>query len=285
MQRKSYAYMPGIAVLLTALLAGCSGGAGADDGTDDSKPGEVSSSVTAAKPGKYRSLPEPCGQPDKSMLDTMLPGIKELPDAEQQEKAYKGSATSTYDTDRRAGCTWKDDSAESGAHRLSLDFERVVSYDSAVSDDARAESVYAAKETAADLPEPSPSSGSSDSSGSSGSSGSSEPPESPSSSTPTSTSSPSSPSSPTSPSSSVDAAEVQPRTLDDLGDEAFVDDALSGSGTSQRRTVTVVFRTSNVVVTLRYEAQSAVPGEAPDSKEMQDTARELAGKLVGKFGE
>ncbi|GAA2292179.1 DUF3558 domain-containing protein [Streptomyces kunmingensis] len=292
MQRKSYACVPGVAVLLTALLAGCSGSSGSDGGAGDAKPGEVSASASTAKPGKYQSLPEPCAQPEQGTLDTMLPGIKELTDVRQREKAYQGTATATYDTDRRAGCKWKDDSAAGGMHRLTLDFERVVSYDAAVSDDSRAQDVFAAKREKAHLPVPAPtdsvtdpateSKGSDgggkddpDKKGGDGETGSEAGSEADGGET----------SSPASPSSSVSPAELQPRLLEGLGDEAFIDDELSGPEASRSRTVTVVFRTSNALVTVQYVAQSTTPGEAPDSKESQDTAQELAQTLVGKFGE
>ncbi len=59
-------------------------------------------------------------------------------------------------------------------------------------------------------------------------------------------------------------SDLQPRVLDDLGDEAFLDDTLSGSGsTAQQRTVTVAFRTSNVIVTIEYEEQPATVGVRP----------------------
>ncbi|MGY0024720.1 DUF3558 domain-containing protein [Streptomyces sp. cg35] len=276
MQRKSYAYVPGVAVLLTALLTGCSGSSGSDSGVDDSKPGEVSSSASSAQPGRYRTLPEPCSQPDQAILDKMLPGIAKLPDERQREKAYEGTATSTYDTDRRAGCGWKDDSALGGTHRLTLDFERVVSYDAAVSDDSSAEGVFAAKQERADLPAPSSTGSAAEPEGSDAAQDSGAPKDGPSGAAVSSSASPS---------SSVSPSELQPRTLDGLGDEAFVDDALSGPSASRSRTVTVVFRTSNALVTVQYMAQPGAPGEVPDSKEMQDTALELAQKLVGKFGE
>ena len=69
--------------------------------------------------------------------------------------------------------------------------------------------------------------------------------------------------------------------LSGLGDEAFLDDALSSSGsTAQQRTVTVVFRTSNVIVTVEYEEQPATVGVVPDSQKMQDRARKLAARLA-----
>ncbi|MCX4828612.1 DUF3558 domain-containing protein [Streptomyces sp. NBC_00006] len=284
MQRKSYAFVPGVAVLLAAVLAGCTSGSDGDGGADDSKPGEPTATASTAEPGKYRTLPEPCSQPDRGTLDEMLPGIRKLPDAEQREKAYEGVATVTYDTDRRVGCRWKDDSARDGTHRLSLDFERVVSYDTAVSDDDRAASVFASKADAAHLPEPV----ASEASASASSEASDEPSADASDAKGGDASdSPGSPSSSASGSGSPSgtSADLQPRLLDDLGDEAFVDDVLAGPTTGRHRTVTVAFRTSNVLVTVRYEVQSATAAKVPDSKEMQDTARNLAGNLVGKFGD
>ncbi len=88
-----------------------------------------------------------------------------------------------------------------------------------------------------------------------------------------------------SPSGRAASADLQPRVLSDLGDEAFLDDALSSSGsTAKQRTVTVVFRTSNVVVTIEYEEQPATVGVVPDSKEMQDRARKLAAQLADSLG-
>jgi len=291
-QRK--AYVPGVAALLAVLLAGCTGGSGDDDGTTDPKPGESATTPTAAQPGKYRTLPEPCAAVSHGTLDSLLPGIKQVTDEEQREKAYEGTATQTYDTDRKVGCRWKAQSTGATDHLL-VDFERVVSYDNAVSDDDRATDIYLKRETAADLPEPVASSESSDSSDSS------ESPESSSSSgsSPDASGSPSGDSS-SGPSSSASGAEggdesgsatpsdgstptaLQPRTLDDLGDEAFLDDALSSS---RQRTVTVVFRTSNVVVTIQYDEQPATTTDVPSSKDMQDRARKLAGQLAGTFND
>ncbi|WP_055610885.1 hypothetical protein [Streptomyces phaeochromogenes] len=287
MQRK--AYVPGVAALLAVLLAGCTGGSGNDDGTTDPKPGESATTPTAAQPGKYRTLPEPCAAVSHGTLDSLLPGIKQVTDEEQREKAYEGTATQTYDTDRKVGCRWKAQSTGATDHLL-VDFERVVSYDNAVSDDDRATDIYLKRETAADLPEPVASSESSDASESPESS-------SPSGSSPDPSGSPSGGTG-SGPSSSASGAEgddesgsatpsdgstpsaLQPRTLDDLGDEAFLDDALSSS---RQRTVTVVFRTSNVVVTIQYDEQPATTTDVPSSKDMQDRARKLASQLAGTF--
>ncbi|MBV1938446.1 DUF3558 domain-containing protein [Streptomyces sp. BV286] len=285
MQRK--AYVSGVAALLAVLLAGCTGGSSDDGGEDDPKPGDTATTAAAPQPGKYRTLPEPCGAVSQSTLDSLLPGIKQVTDEEQREKAYEGTATPTYDTDRKVGCRWKAESATATDHLL-VDFERVVSYDNAVSDDERTTAIYLEKETAADLPEPVASSSDSPDASPSGSSseepGSGSSPGSGGSGTPddasTGSSSSASPSGNAASGSTPTA--LQPRTLDDLGNEAFLDDSLN---TSQQRTVTVVFRTSNVVVTIQYDEQPATTTDVPSSEEMQDRAQKLAGQLAETFNE
>ncbi|MEU4039990.1 DUF3558 domain-containing protein [Streptomyces collinus] len=303
MQRK--AYVTGTATLLAVLLAGCTSGSGSGGQTDDANPGDAGTATVAAQPGKYHSLPEPCGAVDHDTLDAMLPGIKQITDPDQRDKAYRGEATLTYNTERKVGCHWKVESSDA-TDRLSVDLERVVSYDNTVSDDDQAQKLFQGMQTAADLPEPTAStsadvtgspdspdpSGSSDSSGSSGSSGSGPsaagatntpaPKASASGGTPASPDGSGTPSD--SPSGSA-SADLQPRVLTDLGDEAYLNDELNTSGsTAEQRTVTVVFRTSNVVVTLEYEEQPTATGTVPDSKEMQDRARDLASQLADALG-
>ncbi|WP_328411873.1 DUF3558 domain-containing protein [Streptomyces violaceus] len=277
MQRKAYA--PGIAALLAALLAGCTGSP--DDGgpTDGSNPGDTGTASPAAEPGRYRTLPEPCTAVGQSTLDELLPGIRQITDGEQREKTYEGEPTVTFDTDRKVGCQWKVDGREATDHLL-VGFERVVSYDNTISDDNQAEQLFAEREAAAHLPEPtatesaateSPAAGSTPAGGSSAA-----PSGSP---TPTGTSSPSS-------STSATPTELQPRVLEDFGDEAFIDDELSSSGsTAKQRTVTVAFRTSNVIVTIEYAEQPATVGVVPGSKELQDRAQKLASQLADSLSD
>ncbi|MFH9663271.1 DUF3558 domain-containing protein [Streptomyces sp. NPDC017248] len=313
MQRK--AYVTGTAaLLLAALLSGCTSGSGDDAATDDANPGDAGTTAVAAQPGKYRTLPEPCGAVGHDALDTLLPGIQRITDPGQRDHAYRGEAALTYDTDRKVGCHWKVESADA-TDRLFVDFERVVSYDNTVSDDDQAQRLFQEKQAAADLPAPSassappsPSASASSASASSAASasasasrgaaggGASSPASSSSSSAdagdaaeagvnsadPSGTSG--SPDA-SAPESGVPSAELQPRTLSDLGDEAYLDDELSTSGsTAEQRTVTVVFRTSNVVVTIQYEEQPTAVGAVPDSKEMQDRARDLAARLDDALG-
>lgn len=286
MQRKAYV-VSAAAALLAALLAGCTGGSGDGGGTDNSNPGEPDAHSAQAQPGKYRTLPEPCGAVRPATLDALLPGLPQIIDEKQREKAYRGTPILTYDTDRKVGCRWKADSL-AGVDHLYVDFERVVSYDSSVSDDSQAEQIFATQVAAADLPEPTVSASASVSPSTSGDESSASGTPSPSASrsgsaSPSSTASTSpstSPSDSTSPSPSS-TEELQPRLLDGLGDEAFLDDQLAGSGsTARQRTVTVAFRTSNVIVTIEYEEQPATVGAEPDSKEMQDNARKLAAQLA-----
>ncbi|MFE1837076.1 DUF3558 domain-containing protein [Streptomyces sviceus] len=266
MQRK--AYVPGVAALLAALLAACTGSSGGDGTTDDANPGVAGTASVAAQPGKYRTLPEACGAVGQSTLDTLLPGIQQIADPDQRAKAYEGDATLTYDTDRKVGCRWKVEAPDATEY-LSIDFERVVSYDNAVSDDSQAQQLFAQAEEKADLPAAT-SSATSDVVESGTASATASP-----------TATPSGSASPGG-SASATPSDLQPRLLDDLGDEAFLDDALGNSGsTAQQRKVTVAFRTSNVIVTIEYEEQPTTVGVTPDSKEMQDNARKLASQLAG----
>ncbi|AEY90889.1 secreted serine-rich protein [Streptomyces hygroscopicus subsp. jinggangensis 5008] len=294
MQRK--AYVTGTAALLAALLAGCTSGSGDEGPTDNANPGDAGSATAAAQPGRYRTLPEPCGAVGHDALDALLPGIQQITDPAQRDKAYQGEAALTYDTDRKVGCRWKVESAEA-TDRLSVDFERVVSYDNTVSDDDQAQRLFLEKETAADLPAPATSSApppssptptaSSSASASSSAKGSPGGAASPGSATSSSANSPASSGSsgPSDASSGAAPTDLQPRVLTDVGDEAYLDDQLSTSGsTAEQRTVTVVFRTSNVIVTLQYEEQPMAMGTVPDSKEMQDRARNLASRLDDALG-
>ncbi|MFF0503226.1 DUF3558 domain-containing protein [Streptomyces fimicarius] len=295
------AYVPGVA-LLAALVVGCSADADSNANGADSKAG--SPTVTPAPPGKYLTLPAPCRAVPRSTLKDLLPGAAELP-GDQQEKVFRGTAAVTYDTDRKVGCSWKSD-APDATRSLSIDFERVVSYDPAVSDDDRADTVYAKKEKAAGLsssttpgPDAEKNSGNPDKKdkkdegsekgekGGTSDSGEAKGSASPG---PSSTVSPSkTPTAGGSPSSSGSGGpeDVPPsRILDNLGDAAFLLDLPKRSGsTAQNHTVSVVFRTSNVVVTVRYAEQPALVTQEPDGAELQEKAQALARKLAETLSE
>ncbi|MFI5899694.1 DUF3558 domain-containing protein [Streptomyces cyaneofuscatus] len=284
------AYVPGVA-LLAALAVGCSAGSDGSATDADSKPGGPT--VTTAPPGKYRTLPAPCRAVPASTLKDLLPGVAELP-RQQQEKALRGSPTITYDTDRKVGCSWKADAPDS-SRNLSIDFERVVSYDPLVSDDDRARSLYVKKENAAELPGgttpgTAPEKGAPTSAGggekgqeketgkAGDGKGSADPSPSASDSAGTSSGTPGTP--------GGSDEDLRPRVVGGLGDAAFLDDLLTRAGsTAQHRTVSVVFRTSNVIVTVRYGEQPALVTKVPDSKELQDKAQALARKLAEVISE
>ncbi|MEV7116230.1 DUF3558 domain-containing protein [Streptomyces anulatus] len=283
------AYVPGVA-LLAALVVGCSAGSDSNANGADSKAG--SPTVTPAPPGKYLTLPAPCRAVPRGTLKDLLPGAAQLP-GDQQEKVFRGSASVTYDTDRKVGCSWKSD-APNATRSLSIDFERVVSYDPAVSDDDRADTVYAKKEKAAGLSSsatPGP-----DAEKNTGTPGEkekgkgadAEEPEDPAGDATASAD----PSSSSSPSGGAGGSGVGPedalpsRVLDNLGDAAFLHDLPTRAGsTAQHHTVSVVFRTSNVVVTVRYAEQPALVTQVPDSKELQEKAQALARKLAETLSE
>ncbi|MFG2629003.1 DUF3558 domain-containing protein [Streptomyces sp. NPDC048473] len=304
------AYVPGTA-LLAALVVGCSASTGTGGSAPDSKPGEAT--VAAAAPGKYRTLPDPCRAVVPSTLKELLPGAAELPE-DQQKKVFEGTATVTYDTDRRVGCRWKSEAPVS-SHTLFIDFERVVSYDPSVSDDDRAREVYTKKQTAAGLTSDSATPSStkdaekqtlpaSDSTSDSASDSASHALSGPASEDKNTDGNADEPAGESSDENGGEGSEgsdtdggtdgsagsadesLLPRTLDDLGDGAFLDDLLTRAGSAaQNRTVSVVFRTSNVIVTVEYTEQPSVSTVVPDSKELQDKAQSLARKLVDKFSE
>lgn len=257
MQRR--AHVPGL-MLFAALVTGCTSGSAGNASPAASKPGDT---TPAAAQGKYLTLPEPCGASDRGVLKDMFPGAAGLPE-EQREKVYAGTPVLTFDTDRRVGCRWKDSNATT-SHRLYVDMERVVSYDNAVSDDDRAKALYEEKETAAGLPDSATASG-----------------------TPSGTpsGSPSSGDADDNSDGAQTAAGLQSRTLTGLGSAAYLDDIPSepGTGTPQR-TVRVVFRESNVIVTVEYSEQLIGTSELPSSKDLQDRTQAMANKLANQIGE
>uniref|UniRef100_A0AAU2JQG1 DUF3558 domain-containing protein n=1 Tax=Streptomyces sp. NBC_00049 TaxID=2903617 RepID=A0AAU2JQG1_9ACTN len=294
MQRKAVRrVLPGIAMLAALAaastgLTGCTSGGGAGGGAPDSKGG--GNPAAPAQPGKYRSLPAPCkAGVDSKKLKAMLPAPDTLPPA-QRDLLYAGVADTSYDGDRHVGCRWTSQMPEE-TRLLAVGFERVVSYDrAATSDDDKARQVYVRLLTDAHLPFPGPaaSPAAGQSAGQAAGQGASATapaaPASPTPAAPTPASTGGTPSASGSPSAPV---ELGSRVLDDLGSEAFIDDKLSPAGATaaQARTVRIVFRTSNVIVTVEYSVQPALPGVVPPSGETQDRARQLAQALVERFNE
>ncbi|MFD3906008.1 DUF3558 domain-containing protein [Streptomyces sp. CB04723] len=297
------AYVPGVALLAALVVGGCSAGGGDDANGADSKPGTPT--VSPAPPGRYATLPAPCRAVPRPTLNDLLPGAAELPQ-DQREKVFRGSAAVTYDTDRKVGCSWKAD-APNATRSLVIDFERVVSYDPAVSDDDRADTVYEKRKKAAGLSSPTaPAADTAATTGSGDKEGEEDKEKGEGDGKATDTASPSS--SATSGGGSDDAASggapgsgtpgsgstgsgdpedaLPSRLLDNLGDAAFLQDLPKGAdSTAQNHTVSVVFRTSNVVVTVRYAEQPALITQRPDGRELQEKAQALARKLAEKLSE
>lgn len=293
-QRKTVrGVLPGIAMLtaLTAGLTACTGEGGVGS-TSDAKAGGNAGVI--AQPGKYRSLPMPCKAVDLKKVKAMLPTADTLT-PEQRDGLYAGTADASYDADRRVGCRW---TAQTPAETrlLSVGFERVVSYDRATaSDDDKARQVFVRQLTDAHLPFPgpatSPGAGANPGTGTGASASASASPGG----NPNPAATPGAPASQgaggsTGPSTSASPSappELGSRVLEGLGNEAFLDDKLSAAGATaaQSRTVRIVFRTSNVIVTVEYSVQPALPGAVPPSTETQDRARQLAQALVDRFND
>ncbi|MFF8791022.1 hypothetical protein [Streptomyces sp. NPDC015125] len=305
-------FVPGAAVVVAAALAagltGCTGSSSPDGGAADAKSGDAATSSQAAEPGRYQTLPEACGLPSRKAIRGMLPGDgQSLSDAEAR-KVYGGVADITYDTDRRVGCRWTRETT-AGTRHLGLDIQRVVSYDSATSDEDKAQGIYDKKKLAAQIPSggagspspaaPSPSAskgkgkgdetvtnGSKDKSATDKSAAEKSATEKAGKAPSQSSSQTSDPSADPSADPSTDpSGSTAPRVLGDLGDAAFLNDKLVTADSGVHRDVTVVFRTSNVIVQLTYDQWSTDKAMLPDSQELQDKARSLATELSDNLSE
>ncbi len=234
-----------VAALLSAAalttLAGCAGSGAGSDGAD--APGTGSTQpATTAPPGKYQTLPEPCGTVDQATLHDLLPSSSD----------YAGTAMITYDTDRRVGCKWTG-MAQNANRSLSIDFERVVSYDPTVSDEERAKQDYARKAAAAHIPDKAPAP---DDSASVPTPGQSVPP------------------------SQDSGGDTSPRRVGGVGDEAYLDDSQAPDGNGSRRDVTMVFRTANVLVTIEFDQWSGAASQSASDVDLQLGAHGLAQELA-----
>ncbi|MDG9705962.1 hypothetical protein [Streptomyces sp. DH37] len=317
MQRKAYATGAALVAVLAVGSVGCTGGSGSGAAAADSKPGTVGTAAATAPPGTYRDLPEPCGAVETDILRAMLPGAESASAQEEGRDgvpaAYEGEQTVTYDNDRRVGCRWKS-STGLGSRHLLVDFERVVSYDPAVSDDERAVRLYEDMVLEAGIPVSPPSrEGSRDAEGTAGdgaedaaegggeaeragsAGGSEEPGGSAGTGKPRETGEPSEgggegaggtgePDDVATP-QSTPGAELAPRPLEGIGDAAYLDDELVTADSGVHRDVTLVFRTGNVIVTVVYEQWVTDKRRLPDSAELQEKARKLADQLDGEFGD
>ncbi|WP_043264990.1 hypothetical protein [Streptomyces sp. CT34] len=285
MPRKSF--VPGAALLVTAALAagltGCTSGSATGTGGGDGKGGDSTASTQSAQPGRYQTLPEACGLPSRNTVRSMLPGDGQPQSQADAAKIYAGRADVTYDADRRVGCQWTRETSE-GTRHLTLDIQRVVSYNAAVSDDDRAQEIYDGKQQAAkipaggsespsaeaspkDAPTDQPTDKGADAGGKKANGGAAAP-----------SATPSDP-------GAAPGSPLAPRVLENLGDAAFLNDKLVTTDSGVHRDVTVVFRTSNVIVTITYDQWSVDKTKLPESQELQDKARSLAGELADHLSE
>ncbi|MBW1602648.1 hypothetical protein JJV70_11120 [Streptomyces sp. JJ66] len=157
MQRRTY--LGGVAVLATlaAVVTGCTSGSANGGQTREGTSDAAGKARPTVPPGRYRTLPEPCGALNQDTLRAALyPGQEaDATGPEAVTAALEGTAAVTYDTDRRVGCSWQSTTAR-GSRHLTVDLERVVSYDPAVSDNDRAAELYEERAEKADIPDAAP---------------------------------------------------------------------------------------------------------------------------------
>lgn len=255
----------GAGLLGLAVLTACTPTSEADDPTTDATSADGANTVMSAPPGKYQELPQPCGTVAKNTLTKLLPGSDD----------YAGQAALTYDTDRRVGCRWSttDIGNEGGSRFLTIDLERVVSYDPTVSDESQAEEEYNAKAVAAGIP--SAVTSSSTSPAAAAGSGTTPPPG--------VTASPTTSASPSPDADTSASATAGSRALTDLGDNAFLDDEVTTRDAGVHRDITIVFREANVLITIEYSQSSADKTIIPASAAVQDGVQRVASEIAHQF--
>lgn len=283
-----------LTAVAVATLGACTGSGPSDGADGDAKTGPVAGgSVSSAPPGKYRTLPQPCTAVDADSLKKLVPGMQD----------YSGSESLTYDTDRLVGCSWKAKTADGTSRSLTLSLVRVVSYDPSVSDEAQASSDFDKKAQAASIPSTppggsptttSPTSSSttpSNATSNSGPNGS----ESTSAGNAAGDNAPSGSGTPSSSDSSNNAIgskgadganagspDLAPRLLSGVGNTAFINDVAKKPGKGASRTVTLVFRTANVLATVTYTQSSITDAQSPKSADLQKGAEKVASDLQHK---
>lgn len=301
-----------LAITMTGGLAACTGES-APGGENESAPGDTPATEPAAPPGKYRTLPEPCGTLKDSTLKNLLPGAQAGPE-DETGSPYGGKPGLTYDTDRRVGCNWKS-STTLGSHHLGIDLERVVSYDPSVSDDEQAELLYDERAGQAGIPSPDESAPEDDASS----------PES----TPDTDATESGdksdesadqgegtqgekghqadgdgstgeagdkgdgkkdkedggPANESAPPSPPPEEDLSPRSLTGIGESAYIDDKPATADSGAHRDITLVFRSANVIATIEYDQWLTDKQQTPDSRELQKKAQYAAAELAREFDE
>ncbi|WP_328915374.1 MULTISPECIES: hypothetical protein [unclassified Streptomyces] len=269
-----------LVALAIAALGACTGSGSPDSSAPDGKAATIDgATVSPAPPGKYQTLPQPCIAVDLDALKKLVPGAAD----------YAGRESLTYDTDRRVGCTWKGTDSDGTSRSLTIDFERVVSYDPAVSDEVQAESDFDRQAAAASI-SLTPAGGNPETT----------PPTTPVNTPPTnpadnatadaagSDSGPTTDDAVTDPATAgpdgpdgadANSPDLAPRLLTDVGNAAFINDVLKARTAASHRDVTLVFRTANVLATVSYSASSAHDVQRLSSADLQKGAKQVAEQL------
>ncbi len=141
-----------VAAALAAGLTGCTGGSSADGDAADAKSGGADRIEPAPTRAATRPCPRPAGCRRARHPPDMLPGAGQLPDGHRGAEGLRrpGRHHLRHRPPRRLPLDPRD--APRRTRHLGLDIQRVVSYDSAVSDDDKAQAIYGKKELAARIP-------------------------------------------------------------------------------------------------------------------------------------
>ncbi|WP_165985191.1 hypothetical protein [Streptomyces sp. YIM 98790] len=292
----------GALALLLALLpaaAGCTSDLMDDDA--DGTAGGAAASQAAPAPGRHSGLPEPCGAVEEDRLRELLP--------EAGPEELTGEPALTFDTGRRAACSWRSP-GETGTRELSVDFLRVVSYDPAVSDDDQAAADFALRAAERGIPPASDEdttaedddddgdddatgedtgedtgadtgTGTDGGPGTGGDTGTDTGGEDGTAAAGAATAGTTAGSSGiTSP-----GGELAPRALDGIGHAAFIDDRLTPTASGSRRDIVLTFHNANVIVTISYRETTGEAGAEPDSAVLQERVQNLARQLADRLEE
>ncbi|MCK1796587.1 DUF3558 domain-containing protein [Streptomyces sp. XM4193] len=307
MQRRARRSATAALIALTLGLTGCTGGSDGEDEGDGKSGG--SSQTGPAKPGTHASLPEPCGAVSEETLRELLVADGAESASPTNRPLPEGTAAVTYDIERRVGCKWKS-TGTLGSHHLSIDLERVVSYDGEISDDDRAAELYDARARKDKIPDEAPpvdedseedenSEDSEDSDGDGSTedaepdgagntpddedTGGSEEPQGGEDGTGPSDDGSADATDPADPDDPAADPALVPRPLEAIGDVAYLNDELVTADSGLHRDITLVFRAGNVIVTVEYDQWSTDKRLIPGSEELQEKAQKLAKQLVGQL--
>ena len=305
--------------LALAALAGCTGTGSSDAANTDSRSAPVGgASVSPAPPGKYRTLPQPCSAVDLDSLRQLVPGATDYAGAEAltydtdrlvgctwKGRTADGSTSSlslsmvrvvSYnpavsdeveaesDFEQKAAAASIPPAPPSG-QPTSPQTTNSQSTNPQTTSPQTTSPATASGSSAADPHTDGTNSGGSNSGGTNasgtnaGGTNTGGTPSAGSADTGSPNGANAAKGSNSADSSSPDLA---PRRLSHVGNAAFIDDVLKTRASGPNRTVTLVFRTANVIATVTYSQSAPHDAPSPKSLDLQKAAQKVAGELEGR---